>query len=111
MRRLAVATLIAFAATGACSTPPQAFAEVASFEGEPLRQILVSTQDEYRAMAKIAQPGDVIVLANGTWTDFDLVLEAIFITATVFIILTIFTLQSKWDFSFMGAGLGMCSAR
>lgn len=76
MRRLAIATLIAFAATGACSTPPQAFAEVASFEGEPLRQILVSTQDEYRAIAKIAQPGDVIVLANGTWTDFDLVLEA-----------------------------------
>lgn len=37
----------------------------------------------------------------------DLVLEAVFITATVFIILTIFTLQSKWDFSFLGAGLGM----
>jgi len=76
MRRLAIATLIAFAATGACSTPPQAFAEVASFEGEPLRKIQVSTQDEYRAVAKIAQPGDVIVLANGVWTDFDLVLEA-----------------------------------
>lgn len=38
----------------------------------------------------------------------DLVVEALFITATVFIVLTIFTLQSKWDFSFMGAGLGMC---
>lgn len=38
----------------------------------------------------------------------DLVLEAVAITASVFIILTIFTLQSKWDFSFMGAGLGMC---
>jgi len=38
----------------------------------------------------------------------DLVIEAIFITATVFIALTIFTLQSKWDFSFLGAGLGMC---
>lgn len=38
----------------------------------------------------------------------DLVIEAVFITATVFIVLTIFTLQSKWDFSFMGAGLGMC---
>lgn len=76
MRTLAIATLIAFAATGACSTPTQAFAEVASFEGEPLRKIQVSTQDEYSAVAKIAQPGDVIVLANGTWTDFDLVLEA-----------------------------------
>jgi len=38
----------------------------------------------------------------------DLVMEAVFITATVFIILTLFTLQSKYDFSFMGAGLGMC---
>jgi len=38
----------------------------------------------------------------------DLVIGAIFITATVFIALTIFTLQSKWDFSFLGAGLGMC---
>lgn len=38
----------------------------------------------------------------------DLVLEAVAITASVFIVLTIFTLQSKWDFSFMGAGLGMC---
>ena len=37
----------------------------------------------------------------------DLVLEAVFITATVFIVLTVFTLQSKWDFSFLGAGLGM----
>ena len=38
----------------------------------------------------------------------DLVVEAVFITATVFILLTIFTLQSKWDFSFLGAGLGVC---
>jgi len=37
----------------------------------------------------------------------DLVLEAVAITASVFIILTVFTLQSKIDFSFMGAGLGM----
>ena len=37
----------------------------------------------------------------------DLVLEAVAITASVFIVLTIYTMQSKWDFSFMGAGLGM----
>lgn len=37
----------------------------------------------------------------------DLVLEALFITAFVFVALTVFTLQSKWDFSFMGAFLGM----
>ena len=35
------------------------------------------------------------------------VLEAFFLTATVFLVLTLFTLQSKWDFSFMGAALGM----
>jgi len=36
----------------------------------------------------------------------DLVLEAMFITATVFVVLTCFTLNSKFDFSFLGAGLG-----
>jgi protein lifeguard len=36
-----------------------------------------------------------------------LIVEAVFITATVFIGLTLFTLQSKWDFSFLGAGLGV----
>ena len=38
----------------------------------------------------------------------DLVLEAVAITASVFVVLTIYTLQSKYDFSFLGAGLGMC---
>lgn len=38
----------------------------------------------------------------------DLVMEAVAITASVFVILTVYTLQSKWDFSFLGAGLGMC---
>jgi protein lifeguard len=38
----------------------------------------------------------------------ELIVEAVFITATVFIGLTLFTLQSKWDFSFLGAGLGVC---
>jgi len=37
----------------------------------------------------------------------DLVLEALFITFTVFAVLTVYTLQSKHDFSFMRAGLGM----
>ena len=35
------------------------------------------------------------------------VLLALAITAAVFVSLTIFTLQSKWDFSFLGAGLGV----
>merc|ERR1712232_845228 len=37
----------------------------------------------------------------------DLVLEAVAITASVFVVLTVYTMQSKWDFSFLGAGLGM----
>jgi len=36
----------------------------------------------------------------------ELVLEATFVTAVVFIVLTIYTLQSKRDFSFLNAGLG-----
>lgn len=36
----------------------------------------------------------------------DLVLEAVLITAIVFVILTFYTLQSKQDFSFLQAGLG-----
>lgn len=38
----------------------------------------------------------------------ELVVEAVAITASVFVVLTVYTMQSKWDFSFMGAGLGMC---
>merc|ERR1712176_1141906 len=37
----------------------------------------------------------------------ELVLEAVAITASVFIVLTIYTMQTKWDFSYMRAGLGM----
>jgi len=38
----------------------------------------------------------------------DIVLQALFITMAVFVGLTIFTVQSKIDFSFLGAGLGVC---
>lgn len=38
------------------------------------RVILVQTQDEYRKAAAKPQPGDVIVLANGEWKDFEIVL-------------------------------------
>jgi len=37
----------------------------------------------------------------------DSILEAMFITLTVFVLLTLYTLQSKHDFSYMRAGLGM----
>lgn len=76
MRVLAIAAIAALATMGACSTPPLAVAEDVSKPGEPLRKIVVGTQDEYAAAMKLAQPGDMIVLANGTWRDFDLVLEA-----------------------------------
>ncbi|MDM7957541.1 polysaccharide lyase 6 family protein [Blastomonas sp.] len=33
----------------------------------------VSTQDEYAVAAQKLQPGDVVVLANGTWRDFEIV--------------------------------------
>lgn len=76
MRALATALAAVIVMTGGCSTPVAATAQVSSLQGEPLRQILVKTQDEYAAAEKLAQPGDVIVLANGVWRDFDLVLEA-----------------------------------
>jgi poly(beta-D-mannuronate) lyase len=76
MRILAIAAITALVAVGACSTPPTAIAEEASRPGEPLRKIVVETQADYAAAMKLVQPGDMIVLANGTWTDFDLVLEA-----------------------------------
>ncbi|MEM9178203.1 MAG: chondroitinase-B domain-containing protein [Pseudomonadota bacterium] len=76
MRALAVAASVALLGISACSTSPGAIAEVESLQGEPLRKIIVQTQDEYKLAEKLAQPGDVIVLANGVWRDFDLVLEA-----------------------------------
>ena len=76
MRVLAIAAIATLATTGACTTPSAAIAEVSVQRGEPLRKIIVSTQSEYATAIKLAQPGDMIVLANGVWRDFDLVLEA-----------------------------------
>jgi len=76
MRVLVIAAIAILGASGACSSPPIALSEVESRPGEPLRKIVVTTQDEYQAAIKIAQPGDMIVLANGTWRDFDLVFQA-----------------------------------
>ncbi|MGB5347391.1 MAG: polysaccharide lyase 6 family protein [Woeseia sp.] len=39
-------------------------------------QTLVTTQDEYFQAAKNAKPGDRIVLANGTWRDFEILIDA-----------------------------------
>ena len=37
-------------------------------------ETLVANQEEYRDAVKRAQPGDVIVLANGVWRDFEILL-------------------------------------
>lgn len=77
MRLLAIAAFATLAITGACSTLPQgAIFDAESLQGEPLRKIFVQNQDEYQSAMDVIQPGDVIVLANGTWRDFDVVLEA-----------------------------------
>ncbi len=39
-----------------------------------LGDVLVTTQDEYREAVKQAEPGTRIVLANGTWKDFEILL-------------------------------------
>lgn len=43
---------------------------------DPARQVFVKTQAEFKTAIKLAEPGDQIVLANGTWADFDMVVEA-----------------------------------
>lgn len=76
MRVVALIAAIALGAVSACTTPPSAIAEASSLEGQPLRKIVVNDADEYKAAAKAVLPGDVIVLASGTWRDFDMVIEA-----------------------------------
>lgn len=76
MRVIALAAAFALVATSACSTSQETVVENVGVSGEPLRKIIVHTQDEYRAAEKAVQPGDVIVLANGVWRDFDLVVDA-----------------------------------
>lgn len=39
------------------------------------REYLVSTQQQYREAAEELSPGDVIVLANGVWKDFEIIFE------------------------------------
>ncbi|MCE2392440.1 MAG: polysaccharide lyase 6 family protein [Proteobacteria bacterium] len=44
--------------------------------GPAAAEILVRNQAEYFEAAKRARPGDTIVLANGVWNDFEIVLDA-----------------------------------
>lgn len=74
-----LAILIAVAALSggfAFATPQPLTGASSTAEGKPLRKIVVSNAEEYGKLAKKLQPGDVVVLANGVWKDFDLVLDA-----------------------------------
>lgn len=73
MRIRIAATCFGALAVVSCQGPADAPAQESSFEAAK-NQILVKTQDDYNAAMKSAQPGDTIVLANGVWEDFDLIL-------------------------------------
>lgn len=83
MRAFALAITVSLIASGACTTPQpataapdQASSAPKDVKGEPLRRIPVSSPEEYAAVKDDLQAGDIVVLANGDWRDFDLVLEA-----------------------------------
>ncbi|MEM1390770.1 MAG: polysaccharide lyase 6 family protein [Pseudomonadota bacterium] len=76
MRKVLSAVAVAALIVGGCQTVTPAVAAPPAHDGKPLRKIVVSTQDEYKEATKHVVPGDVIVLAPGVWTDFDLVLDA-----------------------------------
>jgi poly(beta-D-mannuronate) lyase len=59
-----------------CQPKTPSLASPSAYDGKSLRTITVTTQSEFNEAAKQAKPGDVIVLASGTWRDFDLVLDA-----------------------------------
>jgi poly(beta-D-mannuronate) lyase len=88
MRSLVRFAVLAFLFSGLTSLPVVKLISVAQAQsvpgaslgatskGKPLRKIVVSTQEEYAEVSKRLRPGDVVVLANGVWKDFDLVLDA-----------------------------------
>lgn len=49
----------------------------------------------------------VVCAAYAEQGQSDMVIQAFGITFSAFFVLSVFTLQSRWDFSFMGAGLGV----
>jgi poly(beta-D-mannuronate) lyase len=42
----------------------------------PAREVLVHNPDELKTLLKTVQPGDTLLLADGTWTDADIVFDA-----------------------------------
>lgn len=76
MRLLKTALAASLLGMTACATPPLEQAAQNATEMAGSAKILVATQDEFKAAAKAVEAGDTIVLANGEWRDFDMVLEA-----------------------------------
>lgn len=77
MRRLMSAVAVGALMIAGCDIAPTAEETAVSTDDQPLRTIIVETQDAYNEAAQNAKPGDTISLANGVWRDFDLVLDAI----------------------------------
>ena len=80
MKAISMAVLvIAIGVTSGCATSPESSPPVSITDvgdGNAQQEMRVSTQSEYAAAMQSVQPGDTIVLANGVWRDFDLVLDA-----------------------------------
>lgn len=67
---LIIGTLVAVAAVTALPQPEAAHAQSGKKDA---RVVLVRSQEQYRKFIPNVQPGDVIVLANGEWRDFEIV--------------------------------------
>lgn len=82
----AIAMAATFATLSACATVADGTVEAGESQDVETQDVsetddskttlYVSSQDEYATAHKSLKPGDTIVLANGVWRDFDLVLEA-----------------------------------
>ena len=57
----------------ALTAMPQSEPALAQSAMKDARVVLIRSQEQYRKVAPNVQPGDVIVLANGEWRDFEIV--------------------------------------
>ena len=71
-----VILVVTFSVTPGCTTSSPQSPDLGSYSESALRTILVTDQESYLAAVQAAQPGDAIVLSNGIWRDFDLMLDA-----------------------------------
>lgn len=65
--------LFAGATQGSLGVAASASAPREQSEAKSKQVHLVHSQDEYRKVAQNLQPGDIVVLANGEWRDFEIV--------------------------------------